>query len=94
MKSTIDAAVKVKEMQKDLSAALENIRQQYFKLLETSDKHLFIYENEYLRYDILELQEMLVKAGYLDPEEAQKHLAQESFENKMDRAANVFYDYV
>jgi len=27
MKSTIDAAVKVKEMQKDLSAALENIRQ-------------------------------------------------------------------
>jgi len=27
MKSTIEAAVKVKEMQKDLSAALENIRQ-------------------------------------------------------------------
>jgi len=26
MKSTIDAAIKVKEMQKDLAASLENIR--------------------------------------------------------------------
>lgn len=75
MKSTIDAAIKVKEMQKDLAASLENIRQQYFKLLEASDKHAFIQENEYLRYDVLELQEMLVKAGYLGPEEALKHLA-------------------
>jgi len=61
---------------------------------ETLDKHAFLQENEYIRYDLLELQEMLVKGGYLDPEEASKHLANEPFENKMERAAQVFYDYV
>ncbi|CDW84758.1 UNKNOWN [Stylonychia lemnae] len=94
MKSTISAAVQVKEMQRDLSAALENVRTQYYKLLETSDKHAFLQENEYIRYDILELQELLVRAGYLDPEEALKHFSQEPFENRMERAASVFYDYV
>jgi len=54
---------------------------------ETLDKHAFLQENEYIRYDLLELQEMLVKGGYLDPEEASKHLANEPFENKMERAA-------
>lgn len=37
---------------------------------------------------------MLVKGGYLGPDEALQHLANESFESKMDRAASVFYDYV
>jgi len=36
---------------------------------------------------LLELQEMLVKGGFLDPDEANKHLASEPFDNKMDRAA-------
>jgi hypothetical protein len=45
----------------------------------------------------LELQELLVNAGYMNPEEKSsidKLLSQESFSNKMDRAAQVFYDYV
>jgi hypothetical protein len=37
---------------------------------------------------------MLVKGGFLDPEEASKQLANESFDSKMERAADVFYDYV
>lgn len=37
---------------------------------------------------------MLVKSGYLNPEEALQHLGRESFESKMDRASQVFYDYV
>lgn len=37
---------------------------------------------------------MLVKGGYLEPEEAMVHLSKEPFEEKMERAAQVFYDYV
>jgi len=36
---------------------------------EAADKYKFINENEYIRYDLLELQEMLVKGGYIQPEE-------------------------
>lgn len=42
---------------------------------EAMDKHSFLQENEYIRYDVLELQEMLVKGGYLDPDEARKSLS-------------------
>lgn len=37
---------------------------------------------------------MLVKGGYIEPEEANLHLAREPFNEKMERAAQVFYDYV
>ena len=87
MKEVIDAAVEVKELQKDLQATIENVRTQYFKMLEASDKHAFLQENEYIKYDLLELQEMLVKGGYMGPDEALQHLANESFESKMDRAS-------
>jgi hypothetical protein len=40
------------------------------------------------------LQELLVKGGYLDPEEASQVLSHEPFEQRMQRAADVFYDYV
>lgn len=45
------------------------MRQQYFKMDEATDKHNFLLENPYIKYDILELQEMLVDAGYMDPSE-------------------------
>lgn len=56
-------------------------------MLEAQDKHAFLKDNEYIKYDLLELQEMLVKGGFLDPEEANQYLANEPFENKMERAA-------
>lgn len=56
-------------------------------MLETADKHAFILENEYIKYDLLELQELLVKGGYMNPDEADKHLSRESFDQKMERAA-------
>lgn len=90
----MNAAKNVKELQKDFQASIDNIRQQYFLMLEAADKHSFIKENEYIKYDLLELQEMLVKGGYLEPAEASQHLAQEAFEDRMTRAADVFYDYV
>lgn len=35
-----------------------------------------------------------MKGGYLEPEEASQALAHEPFEQRMQRAADVFYDYV
>ena len=44
-------------------------------------------------YDILELQELLVKGGYLNPEEALEG-ADESIDVQMQRASEVFHDIV
>lgn len=92
MADIINAAVQVKELQKDYQASIDNLRHQYFQMTEATDKHSFLQENQYIKYDLLELQELLVKGGYLEPDEA--HLAAESFEQRMNRAADVFYDYV
>jgi len=43
---------------------------------------------------MLELQELLVRAGYLDPEEAEKFSSEQPYEARMERAARIFYDYV
>jgi hypothetical protein len=48
---------------------------------EAADKHNFLVENQYIKYDLLELQELLVKGGYLEPEEAAASvLSQEPFD--------------
>lgn len=62
--------------------------------MEASDKYAFLQENDYIRYDMLELQERLVRGGYIDHEEALNYLTNEPFEKRMNRAAKVFYDYV
>ena len=42
---------------------------QFFKLQNASSKHDFLQENQYIKYDLLELQELMVKAGYIQPDE-------------------------
>ena len=94
MADIINAAVQVKELQKDYQSSIDNLRQQYFMMSEASDKHTFLQENQYIKYDLLELEELLVKGGYIEPEEASAVLANEPFDARMSRAADVFYDYV
>ena len=65
----IDAAKEVKDMQKDMEGAVRNVRDQYKRLKEAHDKHAFLQDNKYINLDLLELQELLIKAGYLQPEE-------------------------
>lgn len=57
-----------------------------------NDKHGFLQDNQYIKYDILELQELLVKGGYIEPDETV--LASETTNQRMIRASEVFYDYV
>ena len=45
----------VKELQKDHQASIDNLRQQYFMMSEAHDKHQFLQENNYIKYDLLEL---------------------------------------
>lgn len=42
---------------------------------------------------MLELQEMLVRGGYLDPNEALLGIS-ENIEHRMERATELFYDLV
>jgi len=39
--------------------------------MDATDKNAFLQENKFIYYDIQELQELLVKGGYLEPEEAE-----------------------
>jgi hypothetical protein len=43
---------------------------------------------------MLEIQELLVKGGYLSPDEADKMSARHPHKVRMERAAEIFYDYV
>jgi hypothetical protein len=40
------------------------------------------------------LQELLVKGGYISANEAIQHAEKENFDQRMGRAAEVFYEYV
>lgn len=91
LKKLVEAAKEIRELQVDQQAAIESLRSQYFKLQAAQNKHEFLAENKYLTFDMLELQEMLVKGGYLDPHEALvgQH---DSIERRMERASSVFYE--
>jgi hypothetical protein len=43
---------------------------------------------------MLELQELLVRAGYIDPDEAKKFSSSQPYEIRMERASRIFYEYV
>lgn len=43
---------------------------------------------------MLELQELLVKGGFLEPQEADEMSSQQPHDVRMDRAAQIFYEYV
>ena len=70
MATLIQASNQIKDMQLNMQASFDSLRQQYFKMMEATDKHAFLQENKYIYYDLQELQELMVKAGYLNPEEA------------------------
>ena len=77
-----------------MEAAVRNVRAQYTKLKKAHDEHEFLQENPYVHLDLLELQEMLIKAGYLSPDE-QKVGEDVSIGNLgMDAAVEVFYNMV
>lgn len=93
MGKLMDQVNELKGLQEEQQAAIAALRDQYFKLKEAQDKHAFLQQNKYLRYDMLELQELLVKGGFIDPQEALE-IPRMSKNEKMARAANVFYDFV
>lgn len=93
-KALIDAAKGVKDMQKEMQAAVRTVRMQYQKLLSAHDEHTFLQENKYVHYELKELQEMLIKAGYLHPDEIPVNETVQTGALGMDSAVEVFYDLV
>lgn len=82
-------------MQQEMEAAVRNVRNQYQRLKEAHDQHGFLQEHKYIHLDLLELQELLIKAGYLHPDE---HIFEATGAKVgtlgMDAAVEVFYDMV
>lgn len=89
----IEAATELKEVQQEQQAVIETLREQFFKLQQAQNKHEFLQSNKYLVYDMLELQEMLVRGGYMDPNEALLGVS-DNIEHRMERASQLFYDLV
>ena len=48
---------------------MRNLRKQYFKLMNANNQHEFLQEHPYIKYDLLELQELMLEAGYIMPNE-------------------------
>ena len=90
----IEAAEEVKDMQQEMQAAVRNIRTQYAKIKKAHDENDFLQESEYIQLDLLELQEMLIKAGYLSPEERVINDDLQQGALGMDAAVEVFYNMV
>ena len=65
----IDATKELKDIQTNQQAAIDSLRDQYFKLQIAYDEHKFLQDNDYVRLELLELQELLVKGGYINPDE-------------------------
>jgi hypothetical protein len=84
----------IEDSQVNLQASFDAMRQQYFKLVEASDKHQFLQENKYIYYDLLQLEELLVSSGYISPEEAYEVNASQPHDVRMKRAAHIFYEYI
>jgi len=61
--------------------------------MEAHDKNKFMDENKFIRLELLELQDQLVSAGYLNPDEAEKTVSNIPYEVRMERASQIFYDY-
>ena len=94
MGELISAAGQLRDLQVNMQASVDSLREQYFKLQEANDKHEWMAENKFIRLELLELQEMLVRAGYVDPEEAEKFSSAQPQEVRMERASRIFYEYV
>lgn len=84
------------EMQSDLANAIEQIRYQYLKIASKIEEEEFLFENFYIARDVLKLEEILVEAGLLRPEEAKKKfdLIDDPMDKRIDRATGIFYDIV
>ena len=66
MGKLIDQVKEIRGLAEEQQAAISSLRDQFFKLKDAQDKHAFLQANKYLRFDMLELQELLVKGGYID----------------------------
>lgn len=62
-------AEEVSQVQIDKQSAIDAVRAQYFKLQAAVEQYEFLAESDYVRLNLLELQEMCIKAGYIEPAE-------------------------
>lgn len=100
MISDIVASVEeLKTVKEDRQAAIDALRKQYLIMQQTFDSYPFLQESTYIKHDLHELQELLVKGNYITPDElmfSQKHTDKfvANMDFRMERASEIFYEYV
>lgn len=62
--------------------------------MEATDKHQFLKDNKYILLDLYEIEELMVKSGYITPEEAYSVNSEKTYGLRMNRAADIFYEYI
>jgi len=87
----IGSIKEVKGHQEDIAEAVFNVRDSYFRLKQGFDKYKegLVQEEDELKYGLLELENLLVNAGLLDPREIYTEEAQDM---RIKRAMNLFDD--
>jgi hypothetical protein len=94
MERILSISLDHREKSKEILMAIEQIRTQYFKMLKAVDKHSFLLRNQNIKYELLEIEEMLIKAGFIEPQDFKKDDETKSFTERMDSAAKVFYEFM
>ena len=94
MKNILSAVEDTKLIQKEMGEAIESVRSQFTKMTEAFDKFKFLQDHKYIKYELLELEEKMVEAGLIDPNEVtgKTPIEEMPFLFKMRRATEVFYD--
>lgn len=75
-------------MHQDFLAAIVSLSNQFRLLQNAHDKHEFIELNKWLHLELMEVQEMLVNSGYMDP-----RVDFTDLDTRMKAAKEVFYSY-
>ena len=90
MADLLETVSNLKDYQIEKQAAIEAVRTQFFAIQMAKAEHEFLQDNEYLAYDFLELEELLIKGGYITAEEA----ISGATEHQMAEAASIFHEHV
>lgn len=68
MKSLINVTEENTQLQEEVALSLSAVRDQYNILINCWNSYEFIQKNDYIKYDLMELQELVVKGGLLHPD--------------------------
>lgn len=94
MSRITELSIDSSETQVEIALAVTTVREQFAKIKTAVNQHEFLQENLYIKWELLDLEELLIKAGLLEPRDLEGQSNDKEFNEKMEDATKVFYDVV